>query len=224
MNSRRTAGPCLLSCVILSASVLLQGCATLSVGAIGGTVTTKDRKPLLLSSPGQTLLIEPGTLSILIKRSGLFEPLHLVILTGRGELDLELHRGEVRDTEIRIQGVTHGLSANIIGNGTEVVLRSFDRESITSCTTFGYCGKSVEVRECGDDKKCRTRYEWQYGYHADCPGHQPETLHMQDYKIDYAIAFLNPMNTRDELARFKGETEASVRQVGSTRHGFCAPD
>lgn len=215
MSTASTPRPAAWLAFFLLATVALSpGCATSERWRTAGAVTTKDRQPFFLTSANQKLLIAPGTLTITPVEDGLFNSPQLVIENGKDRMVIELHQGELTRNEIRIVGVTHGLSANILGTWQDTRRGLHEGSTTESCSTSGYCAKEKEEKKCDDKGNCRKEKYWEHGHYSDCPGSRYVTIHYEDFTRAYRIAFLNPHNTRDELANYQGETGLLSREMG----------
>ncbi|WP_295437938.1 hypothetical protein [uncultured Thiodictyon sp.] len=200
--------------VLLCMVAVLPGCATSEHWRSAGEITTKDRQPFYLSSANQKLLIAPGTLTITPVEDGLFNSPKLVIENAKGKLVIDLHQGELTPAGIRIVGVTHGLSANILGTWQDLHQGLHDGFTTESCSTYGYCAKEKEEKICDDKGNCRKEKFWEHGHYSDCPGSRAVSIHYEDYTRAYRIAFLNPRNTTEELANYQGVTGMLSREIG----------
>lgn len=206
-----------LSVTLLGAVPLLQGCATQTT--FRGPVETADRRPFYLSGPKQKLLIEPGSMKLLATQKSLFSPARIEIEVPAGNMGIELHRGELMDNRLSIMGVTHGLSANIVGDMDEIDHAERTFTTRESCTYSGNCTKSVKVEKCSGGK-CRKVFEDREGHYSDCPGSRSVDVREQTYRIAWAVSFLNPMNTTEAFAKYEGLSDAQSREL-SRSYGTC---
>ncbi|WP_295393178.1 hypothetical protein [uncultured Thiodictyon sp.] len=204
----------LSSLALLCSVTLLSGCAcdpTQGAWHPSGRVQTKGGKPFYLSTKTQKLLIAPGRLVITPVDNNCAP--RLEIGNGTDQIALQLHAGELTRNEIRIVGVTHGLSANIVGNWTDIPQgRPHESYTTESCTTYGYCSKQETEKECHDGK-CKTETHTRHRHYPDCPGSRPVTIRYDYFKRAYRLAFLNPQNTREKFGTYEGVTEPFEAEI-----------
>jgi hypothetical protein len=208
--------------------VLLYGCScnppTPDLPA-WGTVKTDDDRLFTLTGPKQTITIGPGFMKV-IPAFGryAFGPevcSSALTIESRGhQLEIPLHAGALTGGKINIFGAAHGLSANLVGFESIVSQnRMHERSTSESCTTSGYCSKEVTKEECHDGK-CEKKTVSESGYHSDCPGSRPVTIHLDWVKTRYQIAFVDPMNTKRTFGTFDGLTSEWEIETGRTT-GTC---
>jgi hypothetical protein len=191
-----------------------------------GTVETNDDRPFTLTGPKQTLKISHGAMRITPAYGfALFRadscPNSLIIETRGQTMEIPLNRGTLSNDQINIFGAAHGLSANIRGSSHLVSMgQPHDRSTSESCTTSGYCSKQVTKEECHDGK-CEKKTVSESGYHSDCPGTRPVTIHLDWVKTSYRIDFVNPMNTSQRFATFDGLTGEWEHETGKDT-GSCS--
>lgn len=211
----------LTSLVAVGTATLLPGCAcNPNQGSwySSGQIETKNAKPFTLSTKEQRRVIAPGDLTITPVANDCAP--RLEIGDGSDKLTLRLHRGELTGNEIRIVGVTHGLSANIVGTWHDIAQgRPHESYGSESCTRYGHCWKEETEKECHDGK-CKTETHSKYGWYSDCPGSRPVTIRYDDFKRAYRIDFLNPQNTREQFGRYEGLTPPFELEIGRSS-GAC---
>ena len=208
--------------VVLALAALLPACAPSEHLRTQGEFATRTGGPFTLTQGTRKLVLTPGHLTITPIEETAFHPPQLILQSGTDRLVIDLHRGELTRDGLNIIGVTHGLSANLQGTWRDHPIAQRYAYTTESCSTYGWCAKERTEKVC-DDRNCRNEKRTEWGQWSDCPGTREVRIDYQDYEREYRIRFINPMNTRDEPARYQGVTGVLTRETGRSG-GPCYPD
>lgn len=135
-----------------------------------------------------------------------------------------------------LDGEDSGLAYDIRARWREVRGETLDRDGTASCTTAGYCSKTVRRLDCGrkryqegtrgyrrheDDEGCEEESAVEWGYFPDCPGSRAVRERYQVYKLLVSLDFRVPFAARPPVAEFDGETRYRERLVETLERGDC---
>jgi hypothetical protein len=130
------------------------------------------------------------------------------ITSGVTTLRIKLHSGELTEKGLQIFGAGHGLSANIIGNWKDQLVRT--EEYTTSVTCTRKCTRDVEHETCDKGTCKKERFTETY----DCgSGSRTQEIRDDHWLRHYEIGFMNPQKSTDTLAQFKATAPYSNKTI-----------
>lgn len=209
--------------------IALAGCGGMSGE---GQLRTRDGKPLWLADDA---VLRQGPVRLK------FDPDpwlmgRLRLYNADSGFSVRVPAGAYAGNSFALDSEDSGLAYDIRTRWREVQAETLDRDRRQSCTTSGYCSKTVQRLDCGrktyregtkryrqheDDEGCEEESAVEWGNFSDCPGHRRVRQRYQVYKLLVSIDFREPFAERPLVAEFDGETRYDQRLVDTLYRGDC---
>lgn len=209
--------------------IALAGCGGMSGE---GQLRTWDGKPLRL---GDEVALRQGQVRLK------FDPDpwlmgRLRLYNADSGFSVRVPAGAYAGNSFALDSEDSGLAYDIRARWREVQTETLDRDGTQSCTTSGYCRKTVQRLDCGrktyregtkryrqheDDDGCEEESAVEWGDFPDCPGSRTVRERYQVYKLMVSLDFREPFADRPPVAEFDGETRYHQRLVDTLYQGDC---
>jgi hypothetical protein len=223
---------------ILLVLLLLNACAHQYHSK--GTLTTVDKRPLLIQQGANKIALSPGYASIDFSDRPVFLG-NFNLMTANGKLEISTHPENYQSTSLRLLPQNNEINLIIQANWGRQEHGSSSKEDTEDCTKHGYCSKSISFLKCPNgntyyekgsgsstynDRKyakennCTYDSKYESGNYDDCPGTRKVLKHYKDFYYAVKADFIDP-NKNSTLATFKGDSENESELSNTENIGEC---
>ncbi|MBB2494173.1 hypothetical protein [Aquipseudomonas ullengensis] len=213
----------------LLAALALVGCSSLSGK---GYLSTENSQPLQLSD---AVVLKQGHMRLQFAPDPWLLG-RLKLHNATADFSTWVSAGDYAGNSFFIDSTDSGLAYDIQARWREVQAETSERNGQESCTTSGFCSKTVKRLDCGrksyregseaygkheDDDSCEEDSALETGNFPDCPGTRTTRQRYQVFKLMVTLDFLDPYAQKAPVAVFDGESQYRERLLETLDEGQC---